>query len=118
VLTYGSRWAQIGPKYAYRREGSSCAEGAFAQSSSMPLASWCCSARASQVSRAARDFEADSLVVMSTDGRAAGRTARSTGSFRLHRFRQLVDVPPEFQRVVLSESKITLAVQYRLPRDG
>jgi hypothetical protein len=32
---------------------------------------------------------------------------------------QLVDVPPEFQRVVLSESKITsLAVQYRLPRDG
>jgi hypothetical protein len=32
---------------------------------------------------------------------------------------QLVDVPAEFQRVVLSESKITsLAVQYRLPRDG
>jgi hypothetical protein len=68
VLTYGSRWTQIGPKYAYRREGSSCAEGAFAQSSSVPVTSWCCSARAFQVSRAAGDFEADSLVVLSTDG--------------------------------------------------
>jgi hypothetical protein len=32
------------------------------------LTSWCCSARAFQVSRAAGDFEADSLVVLSTDG--------------------------------------------------